>query len=45
MADIMENYFIDIIKGKGLKRNTVHVLQQLGSLNHKIRHIKIVFRD
>ena len=38
IVDIMNNYFIDITKDLGLKRNLIHISQTLKAIIHVFRH-------
>ena len=42
ITDIINNYFINITKNLGLKRNIIHVSQSMESIFHVFRHHKSI---
>lgn len=42
LADIMDNYFIDITKTLGLQRNLPHISQPLKSYIHVFKHYECI---
>ena len=42
IADIINNYFVNMTKYLGLKRNIIHVSQSVESIFHVFRHHKSI---